>query len=168
LTERDGTGKVRPDRGEYTEPESEAVEMRTTSCLVVAFLTLHLGAVAAGPEDEAARLRKDLERLQKQVDALTKQVELLQKAAKPADTSDPFDPLEAARERAKIEEQKVTEQVQSLLRKAKARQEDEPEAAAKLLREALLLVWDHPELNERVKETLLDRVLAARRGLGKK
>jgi hypothetical protein len=89
-------------------------------------------------------------------------------AAKPAAKESPSatDLLQAQRERLLIEEQKLTQEVATTLHKARRTYADEPEAARKLLRQAVLRVWDHPDLSERVREALLNRLVAARGKLG--
>jgi hypothetical protein len=90
-------------------------------------------------------------------------------AAKPAEKKDDpgADVLQAHRDRMLIEEQKLTQVVETALRKARRAYPDEPEAALKLLRQTLLQVWDHPDVSERVRQALLGRVLAVRRKLDK-
>jgi hypothetical protein len=61
-----------------------------------------------------------------------------------------------------IEEQKATQTVEAALRRARATAPDDPEAALGLLRRALLQVWDHPDIGERVRGDLLSRLLVAR------
>jgi len=88
-------------------------------------------------------------------------------AAKPAEKQDDqaADLLRAQRERMLIEEQKLTQVVEAALRKARRTYPDEPEAALQLLRTTLLQVWDHPDVSERVRNSLLGRLVATRRGL---
>jgi RNA polymerase sigma factor (sigma-70 family) len=73
------------------------------------------------------------------------------------------DLLRALRERILIEEQKLTQEVEAVLDRARTTAPDDPEAARRVLRRALLQVWDHPDIGERVRDSLLARLLAAQR-----
>jgi hypothetical protein len=78
------------------------------------------------------------------------------------------DPLRDVRARILIAEQQLTETVNADLRKARRGYPDDPEAALKVLRGAVLRVWDHPDISERVRDDLLGKLVTARRQLVKK
>ncbi|MCI0380029.1 MAG: sigma-70 family RNA polymerase sigma factor [Gemmataceae bacterium] len=75
--------------------------------------------------------------------------------------------LEAQRDRTKIEEQRMSNIVEARLRKARLTYPDDAQEALKLLRTTLLQIWDHPDISERHRETLLAQIVAARRELTK-
>ncbi len=78
------------------------------------------------------------------------------------------DPLQDVRARMLIAEQQLTETVKADLRKARRGYPDDPGAALQVLRGAVLRVWDHPDISERVRDDLLGKVVKARRQLVKK
>jgi RNA polymerase sigma factor (sigma-70 family) len=73
------------------------------------------------------------------------------------------DPLQAQRDRNIIEEQKLTQTVHEKIREARVAKN-----GLELLRSTLLQVWDHPEIGEGTRQTLLNRILAARDEMTKK
>jgi len=77
----------------------------------------------------------------------------------------PDDPLQAARDRALVEEQRQTVIVDADLRKAKDIFSKAPDEALKLIRDNVVQVLDNPDISERVRDDLLNRLLTARRDL---
>jgi RNA polymerase sigma factor (sigma-70 family) len=84
------------------------------------------------------------------------------KKATAPERAEPPDPLQAYRDRLIIEEQKFTQIVEATVRKARCAHPDDPEGSLRLLRRTLLQVWDNPDIRERVRQTLLTRLLAER------
>jgi RNA polymerase sigma factor (sigma-70 family) len=76
------------------------------------------------------------------------------------------DPLQAQRDRQMIEEQKLTKAVADSITQANRIYPTSPDKALDQLRTVLLQVWDHPDLSEACRETLLTRIVAARKRLG--
>ncbi len=75
--------------------------------------------------------------------------------------------LEGQRDRIKIEEQRMSNIVEASLRKARLTFPDDFEEALKLLRGTFLQIWDHPDIGERHRDTLLRQIVEARRELMK-
>ena len=71
--------------------------------------------------------------------------------------------LQAQRDRIIIEEQKLANTVQEKIREARVAKN-----GLDLLRGTILQVWDHPEIAEGTRQTLLNRILAARDEMTKK
>src|SRR5205823_6536361 len=68
------------------------------------------------------------------------------------------DLLQAHRDRVIIEEQKTTQMVEQSLRQARKLLPVDPDEARALLRNTLLRVSDHPDLEERVRAALTNRL----------
>jgi RNA polymerase sigma factor (sigma-70 family) len=77
-------------------------------------------------------------------------------------------PIEAARQRVQIEEQRLSDVVEQSIRRVRSTYVSAPKEAYAALRGTLLRVWDHPDIGERVRGELLDKVITARRSLGSK
>jgi RNA polymerase sigma factor (sigma-70 family) len=75
------------------------------------------------------------------------------------------DPVRDARTRTQVEEQRLTQLVQTNLRRARDRYAADPAAALKLVREALVQVWDNPDIGERVQDDLLRQLIDGRQQL---
>jgi tetratricopeptide (TPR) repeat protein len=73
------------------------------------------------------------------------------------------DLLQAHRDRVLIEEQKMTQTVEESLRQARADLGTDPDAALEVLRNALLRLRDHPDIGDRVRDVLSDRIQTALR-----
>jgi WD40 repeat protein len=86
-------------------------------------------------------------------------------AKAPAKVEAPDDPLQATRDRMVIEEQKMSAVVKDTVRMASATYANDSAAALKSLRTAFMQVWDHPDISERLREQLLNRLAAARHDL---
>lgn len=74
--------------------------------------------------------------------------------------------LDQQRDRQLIEEQRLERIVVADIAEARRLHKDDPHRAVAILRAALLQIWDHPELSDRARASLLPRVLEARREMG--
>ena len=68
------------------------------------------------------------------------------------------DLLQAHRDRVLVEEQKTTQMVEQNLRTARKLLPTEPDEARELLRNTLLRVSDHPDLGEKIRSDLVNRL----------
>jgi hypothetical protein len=66
--------------------------------------------------------------------------------------------LKAHRDLAIVEEQKLTGSVESSLRQARKQLNSDPDAAYELIRNTLIRVRDHANLNEKLRETMLNQL----------
>src|SRR5262249_7628117 len=75
------------------------------------------------------------------------------------------DLLQAQRDRQIIEEQKTTQLVEARIRQARRELTGDPEGALELLRSTLVGVREHPDLGERIRNSLLGRLESTLRDL---
>src|SRR5581483_1190383 len=73
------------------------------------------------------------------------------------------DIIKAHKDRVIIEEQKMTQAVDQALRQARRDLQEDPDSALELLRNTLVLVREHPDLGDRVREALISRLQTALR-----
>ncbi len=109
--------------------------------------------------DQVKKVNGQIQVARKDLEAIAAlQQEEPEKVAPPAPAGNAPNILQANRDRVIIEEQKMTQMVEDALRAARRELNSDPDGTVEMLKNTLRRVEDHPEIGQRVRDTLAARL----------